>query len=166
MNMSRGGRELRFWGLVLAGFSFFLVAVVSPKYALNLGLKRRIARVEAEIDALQEEERRIEIEKKALREDPFYTESLARRELRLAKPGEEAIRVERSRSLPGKSGSPRQPSFEFYILVLARHRILQYFLMACAFGMAMAAILLFGEAPPKRNDSAAESTLSALKKVY
>ena len=165
--MSLGGvaKAFRFWMLIIAGFSLFSVTVVSPKYALNVEMKRRIARIEAEMESLLEKEKRIEIEEEALREDPFYAEVLARKELHLAKPGELQIDVPEYSPDSGKVPAPGRSSFEFYMTFLGKHRLLQYFLMACSFGMIMAAILLFGETPHKQN-AGRKPSLSALKKAY
>ncbi len=138
-------KVLRFWILVFAGFALFAIAAVSPKYAENLKLQRAVARSEKEIEMLREEFVRLEAVEEALKNDPFFTELMARRELRMAKPGEEEVPVKnRLRKKPPASSPPNETSFEFYMMFLARHRTLQYFLMAVAFSMICAALLLFG----------------------
>jgi len=144
-------KALRFWMLIFAGFALFALAAVSPKYAENVKLQRAIARSEKEIEALQKEFKRLEAIEEALKKDPFYTELMARRELRMAKPGEEEIAVRRREKNRITEGLPEETTFQFYMMFLARHRGLQHFLMAVAFAMICAGLLLFGESekPPR-----------------
>jgi len=136
---------LRFWMLTFAGFAIFALTTVSPKYAENRKMERAIARSEKKIEMLREEFRRLEALEEALKNDPFFAEVMARRELRMAKSGEEEIRIKRPLTKkPSPNPPPNESSFEFYMMFLARHRSLHYFLMAAAFAMICAALLLFG----------------------
>ena len=145
MTRAHPRRAFWFWVVLLAGFALFALVAVSPKYAQNARLRHEEQALEVDIKRLKVEIVRLRKIEAAILEDPFYNEVIARKELRLARHGEKAIRVAPYRKSPPAKAQARESTFEFYLLELARHRGIQYFLMAVAFMMIASALVVFGE---------------------
>ena len=72
--------------IVIIGGLIFLFA--NKNFQTLLNLNKEITRLRQRIAGLEEENRRLKEELEAVKNDPEYIESLARRELGLIKPGE------------------------------------------------------------------------------
>ncbi|MCJ7646469.1 septum formation initiator family protein [bacterium] len=72
--------------IVIIGVLIFLFA--NKNFQTLLVLKKEIVQLKQRIAGLKEENRELEEELEAMKNDPEYFESLARRELGLIKPGE------------------------------------------------------------------------------
>jgi len=80
-----------FWVMAVAGLALVVAAVMLPILARNSSLNRELQRLEQENDGLREQIKHFQLEEQALRSDPVYNETLARRELGLVKPGERSV---------------------------------------------------------------------------
>jgi len=100
-----------FWLLALAGVVLAFTVATLPALARNRALDREVQKLEQENSRLREQLNHLTLEEQALKDDRFYNEALARRELGLVKPGERAVWTPPSRlrdvSLPSTVGSAR-----------------------------------------------------------
>jgi len=72
--------------IVIIGALVFLF--VNKNFQTLINLRKEIARLKQKLVGLEEENRRLKEELEAVKNDPEYMESLARKELGLIKPGE------------------------------------------------------------------------------
>ena len=77
-----------FWLLALAGVILAFTVATLPALARNRALDEQVLKLEQENSRLREELNHLTLEEQALKDDGFYNEALARRELGLVKPGE------------------------------------------------------------------------------
>ena len=98
--------SLNFWALVLLGFIFISLFLFPPLTSRRLKAEREVAKLALAVEALKVKRTRLKEEEWALKRDPFYNEVQARRELRMLKPGERVVAVERSPVYSRKKAVP------------------------------------------------------------
>lgn len=101
--------SINFWALILLGFTFISLFLFPPLTRERLKTEREVAKLTLEVEALKGKRTRLKEEDWALRRDPFYNEVLARRELRMLKPGERVVSVERPPTYSRKKAGRREP---------------------------------------------------------
>ncbi|KPJ62144.1 MAG: hypothetical protein AMS15_04925 [Planctomycetes bacterium DG_23] len=100
--------NINYWLLVFLGFTFISLFLFPPLTRRRLKVEQEVARLTQEVEALKAKRNLLTKEERALKSDPFYNEVLARRELRMLKPGERVVPVQRPRVYSGKNPLRRQ----------------------------------------------------------
>jgi cell division protein FtsB len=77
-----------FWLMALAGVALAFTVATLPALARTRALDQQVQELEQENTQLREQLNHLTLEEQALKNDRFYNEALARRELGLVKPGE------------------------------------------------------------------------------
>jgi len=85
------GASLAFWLLMLMGMSQIFAVAILPRIDANAQARQRFAVIDADNARIRQQLRQLRKTKDALSDDPFYIEFLARRELNLIRPGEQAL---------------------------------------------------------------------------
>jgi cell division protein FtsB len=105
-----------FWLLALAGVVLAFTIATLPALARNRSLDREVEKLEQENSRLREQLNHLSLEEQALKNDRFYNEALARRDLGLVRPGERVAWTPpgqlRDLSLPPTSAGTRSTSCE------------------------------------------------------
>lgn len=103
-----------FWVMALAGVALAFTVATLPALARNRALDEQVQKLEQENTQLREQLNHLTLEEQALKDDRFYNEALARRELGLVKPGERIAWTPPGQlqqlSLPPASGGLRSTS--------------------------------------------------------
>ncbi len=81
------------YGVLVIGWVWISGVIFLPPLEKLKKYTLRYEKLEKEISALKEEFRRLKKERRKLEEDPFYIETLARKELKMCRPGETIYRV-------------------------------------------------------------------------
>lgn len=84
--------SLYFWGFVLSAIIIFLITTTFTAYLKNCKLRNYSAQLQNECSALSQNNQNLQQEMAALKQDPTYTESLMRNDLKMALPGEMVIK--------------------------------------------------------------------------
>jgi len=82
---------LFFWLLAVAGLGVFFAVTTVPTLSRNLRLNQQVEKLEEENTKLRERLEHLRLEEQALRSDPFYNETLIRREFGLVPAGERIL---------------------------------------------------------------------------
>jgi len=146
---SRRAESLVFWFLVIVGLGqIFLVAYV-PRARHNAMLADKAARLEAEVEDLRRRYKALHQQHEALKNDLFYVEAMARRELNLV--GAEEIELPRlavpTTDPPGPSTAPSPPTqgisrFPELFAPLATDRLARGMVLATGLVLVAAAFMI------------------------
>jgi cell division protein FtsB len=82
-----------FWALTLSGMGLFFLVVVLPVVRQRETMEVMVEQMTARNVSLYDELDRLEKERAALLGDAFYVEKLARRELKMSRPGEMQVTI-------------------------------------------------------------------------
>jgi hypothetical protein len=97
--------------MALAGVALAVTVATLPALARNRTLDEQVRKLEQENGQLRQQLSHLTLEEQALKDDRFYNEALARRELGLVKPGERVVWTPpgqlRDLSIPPASGNIR-----------------------------------------------------------
>ncbi len=90
-------RKLIFFTIILLSFLYLLINLIFGDMGLlqYKELYTKKARMEAQVERIQQENRQIKSEIKLLKEEPFYREKHAREDFGLAKPDEYIFQYDR-----------------------------------------------------------------------
>ena len=148
LKRKRKTKWILFWAFLLTGFAIFAVEACLPKYYQNKRNFATLEKLERENQGLKQEIELAEIKMKAIRTDAFYNEVVARRELRMKKPGERVIKVRASVASKAINGSNPEAGSSaphpLFVKVLFNRKI-QAFLLAVAYILIATAFLFFNE---------------------
>lgn len=107
--LRRFGRRFGLMLIGVAALGALIYLVISADgFARNSELKKEKAKLEAEIEALEDENRLLRQRLERLQTDPAYVEDEARKKLRLIRPGETVYRLAEEPDVSDQN-PPREP---------------------------------------------------------
>jgi cell division protein FtsB len=137
-----------FWLFLLGGFAVFALSTTLPKYYQNRELSGKIERLQRDNQELEESIERAQTNLEAFQNDPFFSEVIAREELRMRRPGERTIKVPAPFTARTLTPGPPYTSVRTLNPIIRKvlfDRRMQTFFLAIAYILIATAFLFFNE---------------------